>query len=193
MSIGLTACEKSQQQIEKEAKQRDAKIELEIKQRLAEAEKKEANEQKQKLAEAEKKIRVDTAKAVNPQIDYEKIVDYEKTDIIKNQAYEFLIDSVKISLKDPDSAKFMDVVHYVDSYVKDNVRYPVGYVICGKINAKNSYGGYSGYLEFFASTYVEGRVLKKPTIEFDSKDTHETFMESKSLFCKDSEHFEKPN
>lgn len=48
---------------------------------------------------------------------------------------------VKQSLKDPDSAKFQNV-RVVD--------YNDGKVVCGEVNAKNSYGGYVGYASFVA-------------------------------------------
>lgn len=58
----------------------------------------------------------------------------EKTTIVK---------AVKDQLKDPDSAKFkwvkladrINPKHFVDSY-------------CGLVNAKNSYGGYTGFEPF---------------------------------------------
>jgi len=50
---------------------------------------------------------------------------------------------VRRSLKDPDSAKFEDV----KAYAKEQVA-------CGKVNAKNSYGGYTGAEDF---SYYRGR------------------------------------
>ena len=47
-------------------------------------------------------------------------------------------------LKDPDSAKFRNV---------RIVTYLNGAVVCGEINAKNSYGGYVGFRRFAGSTY----------------------------------------
>lgn len=44
------------------------------------------------------------------------------------------ISAVKNSLKDPDSAQFQDVKGY-----------------CGEVNAKNSYGGYTGFKKFYIS------------------------------------------
>lgn len=60
------------------------------------------------------------------------------------------------SLKDPNSAQFRNV---------RVVPYEEGAVICGEVNAKNSYGGYVGFEAFVASTnsfafernYSEGR------------------------------------
>lgn len=55
---------------------------------------------------------------------------------------------LKRNLKDTDSAKFRDVFLSRDS--KGTVW------VCGKINAKNSYGGYSGFERFMGVTMVDG-------------------------------------
>ncbi len=52
-------------------------------------------------------------------------------------------DAAKKGLKDPDSAKFQNL------RVAD---FDGGKVVCGEINAKNSYGGYVGYKRFVAGT-----------------------------------------
>ena len=52
-------------------------------------------------------------------------------------------DAAKKTLKDPDSAKFQNI-RMMD--------YDGGKVLCGEINAKNSYGGYVGYKRFVAGT-----------------------------------------
>lgn len=56
------------------------------------------------------------------------------------------ISSVKSSLKDPDSAQFQNVKGY-----------------CGEVNAKNSYGGYTGFKRFIS---VDGNTV----IESDEDD-----------------------
>lgn len=52
-------------------------------------------------------------------------------------------DAAKKGLKDPDSAKFQKL------RIAD---FEGGKVVCGEINAKNSYGGYVGYKPFIAGT-----------------------------------------
>lgn len=47
--------------------------------------------------------------------------------------------SVLSSLKDPNSADFKDIRHVGD-----------GRALCGQVNSKNSYGGYSGFKSFVA-------------------------------------------
>lgn len=58
-------------------------------------------------------------------------------------------------LKDPDSAKYSSVVVGLKS--EDGVR-----VICGLVNAKNSYGGYSGDTWFYAA--LAGANKKEPVV-----------------------------
>lgn len=48
-------------------------------------------------------------------------------------------------LKDPESARFSDVVGV------ERVSAPGSVVICGKVNAKNSYGGYVGSVPFMVA------------------------------------------
>jgi hypothetical protein len=51
--------------------------------------------------------------------------------------------AVTNSLKDPESAEFKNVyANYTDGY---------GVVACGYVNAKNSFGGYTGYKAFVSS------------------------------------------
>lgn len=60
--------------------------------------------------------------------------------------------AVKASLKDPGSAEFKGVyANYTEEY---------GVVACGYVNAKNSFGGYTGYKAFVSSgqsVILEGR------------------------------------
>lgn len=56
--------------------------------------------------------------------------------------------SVKAKLKDPDSAKF-------------GVIYVVYNVACGSVNAKNSYGGYSGSQRFLSAGKPELTFMEK--------------------------------
>lgn len=58
-------------------------------------------------------------------------------------------DAVKETLKDPDSAKF-------------KTELVSGNIVCGEVNAKNSYGGYSGGRKYMA---VDGTI----TFENESK------------------------
>lgn len=56
--------------------------------------------------------------------------------------------AVREQLKDPDSAKFSHVASWV---VPDSD--PPETVVCGLVNAKNSYGGYSGAEHFSVTGY----------------------------------------
>src|SRR3546814_698861 len=46
--------------------------------------------------------------------------------------------AVAAELKDPDSAKFRNLLAYPDKNL-----------VCGEINGKNSFGAYSGFIDFY--------------------------------------------
>jgi len=50
-------------------------------------------------------------------------------------------EAVKANLKDPNSAEFKNI---------RLVKYLNGHVVCGSVNAKNSFGGYTGFTPFIA-------------------------------------------
>ncbi len=60
--------------------------------------------------------------------------------------------AVRRELKDPDSAQFKDVrANYTEEF---------GVVACGRVNAKNDFGGYTGFRRFVSSgksVILEGR------------------------------------
>ncbi len=66
---------------------------------------------------------------------------YEKNGLEKTIAAAQV--AAKKDLKDPDSARFQNL---------RIAEYDGGNVVCGEINAKNSYGGYVGYKRFAAGT-----------------------------------------
>jgi hypothetical protein len=74
--------------------------------------------------------------------------------------YETLVKQVKeaarYNLKDPSSAQFRNVV-VTQSYHADTGALN-GVNVCGEINAKNSFGAYTGFKKFFA-TRAEGKVV----------------------------------
>ena len=71
------------------------------------------------------------------------------------------------SLRDPGSAKYQDVAaHRVSSG---------GFVFCGMINAKNGFGGYTGFERFIASPVIVG-----------TEGTVDGFGEVWSQFCSSS-------
>jgi hypothetical protein len=56
---------------------------------------------------------------------------------------QFVMDGVKNSLKEPDSAKFQAIRYFEKA---DGSQFA-----CGLVNAKNSFGGYTGFQPFWAS------------------------------------------
>ncbi|MBE8597926.1 hypothetical protein [Xenorhabdus sp. BG5] len=75
---------------------------------------------------------------------------------------------VKNKLKDPDSAKFK----HNNLIVKDGKS---GNLYCGLVNAKNSYGGYTGYFPFKVYLFLNKYGKKAALIigDIDSKSTSE--------------------
>ncbi|EAA9299928.1 hypothetical protein BHZ80_09020 [Salmonella enterica] len=64
---------------------------------------------------------------------------------------------VKLRLKDPSSAQFDDVKFYPSDTPGEN---PHG-AVCGKVNAKNSFGAYIGYRRFVMGiTTVNGETYR---------------------------------
>jgi hypothetical protein len=65
-------------------------------------------------------------------------------------------------LKDPDSAKYKDVGAYSAPMAKGSVTF------CGRVNAKNSFGGYGGYERFISAPNVGAWLQSSPGIKFNS-------------------------
>ena len=63
-------------------------------------------------------------------------------------AQKAAIELVKAQLKDPDSAKFKGIKPMGDKGG-----------ICGRVNAKNEYGGYTGFAVFFVNSKGEVAIL----------------------------------
>jgi hypothetical protein len=97
-------------------------------------------------------------------------------------------------LKDPDSAKYSDLVLYRDQSGDDDLA--GHYSLCGYVNAKNGFGGYSGPQGFVSSAFFKkgddesGPLSALPTVavddDFDSAASQEDYRESVQ-FCKDAQ------
>lgn len=71
----------------------------------------------------------------------------------ENQSVEKAKALVAAKMKDPGSVQFLDVVHAPPHGTV------TGDIVCGRVNAKNSFGGYVGYrrfVSFGSSAIVEG-------------------------------------
>jgi hypothetical protein len=62
---------------------------------------------------------------------------------------------VKDQLKDPASAQFKNVV------VRVNAGPNRVTVVCGRVNSKNSFGGYTGFTRFFWSPVAEDAIVEE--------------------------------
>lgn len=67
-----------------------------------------------------------------------------------NPARQAVEQAVANKMKDPNSAEFRDW-HAFQSQK--------GLLVCGEVNAKNSYGGYVGFTHFVAHASADGRLL----------------------------------
>lgn len=71
--------------------------------------------------------------------------------------------ALQTQLKDADSAKFKQMV-----IVSSKVGEDEDYIVCGLINAKNSYGAYAGYSAINASLSAKRRVAYDVTVETEN-------------------------
>lgn len=74
-----------------------------------------------------------------------KIAVSSETDALSADDIAYIKDALqktKDKLKDPDSAKFKNLVYYKSAFS----------VVCGEINAKNSYGAYNGFKLFYQTS-----------------------------------------
>ena len=83
----------------------------------------------------------------------------------------------KSNLKDPFSIQFRQV-KVSNSKAVDNA--PIT-IWCGEVNAKNSYGAYSGWKLFFAISNG-----KEASVSIDEEIGHEGFLVLMGAFCKGS-------
>lgn len=83
---------------------------------------------------------------------------------VEKEAAEELLLILRSSLKDPESARFRGIKIATKPY--DTARTKSAYAICGEVNAKNSYGGYTGFEGFV----VENNIHGKPAIYMQSNE-----------------------
>lgn len=67
---------------------------------------------------------------------------------------------VKSRLKDPSSAKFRNVY-----FIRANVGGTP--TVCGEVNAKNSFGGMTGYKKFLSAGTIEFTLIEGDTSDFN--------------------------
>uniref|UniRef100_UPI0035C67D96 hypothetical protein n=1 Tax=Serratia quinivorans TaxID=137545 RepID=UPI0035C67D96 len=98
-------------------------------QKMQEAKKKDAE-----FAEKVKNINLDTADVGSKPVNYKKIVE----------------DAIRVELKDPESARFSNMTKPRKEVMVEKGNFVYGYSTCVYVNAKNSYGGYSGKQLYWA-------------------------------------------
>lgn len=99
---------------------------------------------------------------------------------------------VQAHLKDPDSAHFQSLHYYPSVFLgKHGEKVTIAATLCGEVNAKNSYGGYTGYHSFYIS-----EIARHPSPEStlfgvdDDPERHDSFQNSYARECipKEPEH-----
>ena len=107
-----------------------------------------------------------------------------------------IVDAIKAyvssEFKDPDSAKFLDVQLYTSSMelvsaTKGPSLHTISYAVCGKVNAKNSYGAYVGYRQFFGHVVLLKNKDPQITSLIDSSSEphgQKRFAEQREKACK---------
>lgn len=84
--------------------------------------------------------------------------------VTEQMAIDKAADMVASQLKDPESASFSNLRFVEEKYIGDT-RY--GY-LCGFVNSKNSFGGYTGSLRFSAAVnYTKGGSFSVSYIELE--------------------------
>lgn len=79
------------------------------------------------------------------QVERPPVVPYQ----LNEQQIEAAKEMVRQNLKDPESARFSDIFGITQAGMEE------GYAVCGKVNAKNAFGGYAGSQPFS----VKGRFV----------------------------------
>lgn len=94
-----------------------------------------------------------------------------------SEAINYGESQIKQALKDPDSAKFSDVWFSPDA---SNGKPRTSGYVCGKVNAKNAFGGYSGDAAFaiYVGQLDSGFVSSTPVISQDSESPNMTIITS---------------
>lgn len=112
-----------------------------------------ASDYDQKMAEAKKHDAEFSEKVRN--------INLETADVgEKPKNYKELVQgTIKDALKDPDSAKFSDFSPLRKEVMVENRNFVYGYSTCVFVNAKNSYGGYTGKQLYWAFIR-NGQVLR---------------------------------
>lgn len=77
--------------------------------------------------------------------------DSKSSDAAKKESYiELNQERIKGQLKDPESARFRNVFVSNTIYISDDTP-----MVCGEVNAKNSFGGYTGFKRFVSHGSVQ--------------------------------------
>jgi hypothetical protein len=108
----------------------------------------------------------------------------------RDNAIRYLKSIVAKKLTDPDSAKFRDATLYRS--LRDDGG-PPGYTLCGEVNTRNKFGGYTGFTSFIAYGYGwadDNHGLLDPDdslIYLDKEVKYQSFRDLQAGYCKDDD------
>ena len=109
---------------------------------------------------------------------------YEDKGLIKS----ILKDNLKNALKDPDSGKIL----HSALYRQGGAEGPAVYALCGKVNAKNGFGGYTGPQWFASMIIVRGAGLMSSSQSVFFGDDQDPFPATVDRLCKESDKYPDP-
>jgi|HubBroStandDraft_6_1064221.scaffolds.fasta_scaffold180952_2 hypothetical protein len=93
-------------------------------------------------------MRAKIAQAEQGEIDQAKAAHLATPMPLTTAEQEAVANEVRNQLRDPDSAEFRNIAAYHDTRF--------GRMVCGELNAKNSFGGYVGYTGFVIKVGANG-------------------------------------
>jgi len=124
------------------------------------------NKQKARVAAEQIQAKIDEETKAKEQ---EKAKELEKTkelDIRKKNLETQITQKISSSLKDPASAQFRNIKVLLDRKYQENLSTDV---VCGDVNAKNSYGGYTGFTSFVWVSHSDLMLIRSLGTSDDDK------------------------
>lgn len=107
---------------------------------------------------------------------------------VRSKANAYVISRLKAELIDPDSMKLRNLSFYQQS---EN-DFSTTYVVCGEVNAKNRFGGYTGFTQFFGTAFAEKQQGEpqftddSSAVFIDAESHHRSFEHTYAENCKES-------
>lgn len=108
-------------------------------------------------------------KSVKQREEEQKAAREKLVTLLKLEGRKAMEGGIRNQMKDPESTNFRNFAHFA-SYAElppTPESIPLTQVICGEVNAKNSYGAYAGFKDFVATVNIDPSVAKPYAGTFD--------------------------